>query len=67
MFWLAAVLMETFHIGMFLQVMIEYRLNLKRKGKHLHRMAETDNQILCLDYNADGSNFATAGKDRKVF
>ena len=29
-------------------------------------MAEPENQILCLDYNADGSNFATAGKDRKV-
>ncbi len=29
-------------------------------------MAEIDNQILCLDYNHDGSTFATAGKDRKV-
>jgi len=35
-------------------------------GKMLHRMTEPDNQILCLDYNRDGSNFATAGKDRKV-
>jgi len=35
-------------------------------GKLLHRMSEPDNQILCLDYNTDGSNFATAGKDRKI-
>jgi len=36
-------------------------------GKLLHRITEPDNQVLCLDYNRDGSNFATAGKDRKVF
>jgi len=32
----------------------------------LHRFTEKDNQILCLDYNRDGSYFATAGKDRTV-
>lgn len=35
-------------------------------GKLLHRITEPENQVLCLDYNRDGSNFATAGKDRKV-
>jgi WD40 repeat protein len=35
-------------------------------GKQLHKIVEADNQVLCLDYNADGSLFASAGKDYKV-
>ncbi len=32
-------------------------------GKELSRIEEADNQIFGLDYNKDGSQFATAGKD----
>ena len=35
-------------------------------GKLLHRQVEENNQILALDYNRDGSCFASAGKDYKV-
>jgi COMPASS component SWD3 len=35
-------------------------------GKLLHRIVEHENQVLCLDYNPDGTSFATAGKDRKI-
>ena len=35
-------------------------------GKCLHSTAEEGNQILCIDYNKDGSSFATAGKDHTV-
>jgi len=32
-------------------------------GKLLHKIQEKTNQILCMDYNSDGSMFAAAGKD----
>lgn len=35
-------------------------------GKRLHEIAEPDNQLFCLDYIADGSQFATAGKKREI-
>merc|ERR1719265_2829779 len=35
-------------------------------GKCLHEIIEPDNQLYCLDYVADGSQFATAGKKREV-
>eukprot|EP00747_Dinoflagellata_sp_TGD_P165859 gnl/TRDRNA2_/TRDRNA2_187804_c0_seq1.p1 gnl/TRDRNA2_/TRDRNA2_187804_c0~~gnl/TRDRNA2_/TRDRNA2_187804_c0_seq1.p1 ORF type:complete len:360 (-),score=60.74 gnl/TRDRNA2_/TRDRNA2_187804_c0_seq1:71-1150(-) len=35
-------------------------------GKCLHEINEPDNQLFCLDYVADGSQFATAGKKREV-
>lgn len=36
------------------------------KGKEIRRFVEEDNQVLSLDYNYDGSYFATGGKDLKV-
>lgn len=35
-----------------------------KSGKCLHSIVEKGNQIFCLDYFNDGSQFATAGKDR---
>lgn len=35
-------------------------------GKCLHEIREKDNQLFCLDYVNDGSQFATAGKNREV-
>lgn len=35
-------------------------------GKCLHEISEKDNQIFCVDYVADGSQFATSGKNRQV-
>jgi len=32
-------------------------------GKKLHVIREEDNSTLCLDFNFDGSLFATGGKD----
>lgn len=32
-------------------------------GKELSRIVEKDNQVNCLDYNKDGNQFVTAGKD----
>mmetsp|Transcript_77604 Transcript_77604/g.207371 ORF Transcript_77604/g.207371 Transcript_77604/m.207371 type:complete len:349 (-) Transcript_77604:123-1169(-) len=35
-------------------------------GKCLHEIQEPENQLYCIDYVADGSQFATSGKDRTV-
>ena len=35
-------------------------------GKCLHTFEDTDNQVYALDYNADGSHFATAGRDTAI-
>lgn len=35
-------------------------------GKCLHEIVEPDNQLFCVDYVADGSAFATAGRRREV-
>eukprot|EP01016_Furgasonia_blochmanni_P040462 TRINITY_DN5166_c0_g2_i1.p1 TRINITY_DN5166_c0_g2~~TRINITY_DN5166_c0_g2_i1.p1 ORF type:complete len:360 (+),score=25.66 TRINITY_DN5166_c0_g2_i1:272-1351(+) len=35
-------------------------------GKMIHRIIEEDNQILAMDYSADGSYIATGGKDYKI-
>eukprot|EP00440_Ansanella_granifera_P021627 gb/GFBE01023476.1/.p1 GENE.gb/GFBE01023476.1/~~gb/GFBE01023476.1/.p1 ORF type:complete len:344 (+),score=66.54 gb/GFBE01023476.1/:1-1032(+) len=35
-------------------------------GKCLHEIVEPDNQLFCVDYLSDGSQFATAGKRREV-
>ncbi|KAG8469846.1 hypothetical protein KFE25_006301 [Diacronema lutheri] len=35
-------------------------------GKCLHTIVEPDNQVFAIDYKADGSKFATAGKDYTV-
>eukprot|EP00445_Apocalathium_hangoei_P003011 CAMPEP_0203860164 /NCGR_PEP_ID=MMETSP0359-20131031/12271_1 /ASSEMBLY_ACC=CAM_ASM_000338 /TAXON_ID=268821 /ORGANISM="Scrippsiella Hangoei, Strain SHTV-5" /LENGTH=383 /DNA_ID=CAMNT_0050777195 /DNA_START=103 /DNA_END=1252 /DNA_ORIENTATION=+ len=35
-------------------------------GKCLHEIVEPDNQLFCVDYMADGSQFATAGRRREV-
>ncbi|CAE8682597.1 unnamed protein product, partial [Polarella glacialis] len=35
-------------------------------GKCLHEIVEPDNQLFCIDYFADGSQFATAGKKREI-
>lgn len=35
-------------------------------GKCLHEITEPDNQLFCLDYASDGTQFATAGKKREV-
>eukprot|EP00929_Paragymnodinium_shiwhaense_P003779 TRINITY_DN104425_c0_g1_i1.p1 TRINITY_DN104425_c0_g1~~TRINITY_DN104425_c0_g1_i1.p1 ORF type:complete len:380 (-),score=79.02 TRINITY_DN104425_c0_g1_i1:102-1241(-) len=35
-------------------------------GKCLHEVTEPDNQLFCVDYAPDGSQFATAGKRREV-
>ena len=35
-------------------------------GKCLHSIEDTENQVYALDYNEEGSNFATAGKDKAV-
>ncbi|CAK56057.1 unnamed protein product (macronuclear) [Paramecium tetraurelia] len=32
-------------------------------GKQLHKIVEENNSVLCLDFNFDGSLFATGGKD----
>jgi len=37
-----------------------------KSGKCLHTITERDNQLFCLDYFEDGSQFATAGRDRLV-
>lgn len=37
-----------------------------KSGKCLHTITERGNQLFCLDYFADGTQFATAGKDRLV-
>merc|ERR1719198_1398177 len=37
-----------------------------KSGKCLHTITERGNQLFCLDYFNDGSQFATAGKDRLV-
>eukprot|EP00927_Polykrikos_kofoidii_P002643 TRINITY_DN11061_c0_g2_i1.p1 TRINITY_DN11061_c0_g2~~TRINITY_DN11061_c0_g2_i1.p1 ORF type:complete len:363 (+),score=67.92 TRINITY_DN11061_c0_g2_i1:146-1234(+) len=37
-----------------------------KSGKCLHTITERDNQLFCLDYFNDGSQFATAGRDRLV-
>lgn len=37
-----------------------------KSGKCLHTITEKGNQLFCLDYFADGSQFATAGRDRLV-
>lgn len=37
-----------------------------KSGKCLHTITESGNQIFCLDYFHDGSQFVTAGKDRIV-
>lgn len=37
-----------------------------KSGKCLHTITEKGNQLFCLDYFEDGSQFATAGKDRLV-
>lgn len=36
------------------------------KGKQLAKVIEKNHQILCCDYNSEGSHFATAGRDFKV-
>lgn len=35
-------------------------------GKCLHSLDDGDNQVFCLDYNDEGSQFFTAGKDKAV-
>jgi WD40 repeat protein len=35
-------------------------------GKCLHSIDEPDNQIYALDYNSEGTQFATAGKDTAI-
>ena len=35
-------------------------------GKCLHSFSDEDNQVYTLDYNEEGSQFATAGKDKVV-
>jgi len=35
-------------------------------GKLLHEIVEPDNQLFCVDYVANGSQFATAGKRREI-
>mmetsp|Transcript_38046 Transcript_38046/g.89007 ORF Transcript_38046/g.89007 Transcript_38046/m.89007 type:complete len:366 (+) Transcript_38046:91-1188(+) len=35
-------------------------------GKCLHDITEEGNQLFCIDYVADGSQFATAGKKREI-
>jgi len=37
-----------------------------KSGKCLHTITEKGNQLFCLDYFADGTQFATAGRDRLV-
>jgi len=37
-----------------------------KSGKCLHTITERGNQLFCLDYFNDGSQFATAGRDRLV-
>lgn len=37
-----------------------------KSGKCLHTITERGNQLFCLDYFADGTQFATAGRDRLV-
>jgi len=37
-----------------------------KSGKCLHTITEKGNQLFCLDYFSDGSQFATAGRDRLV-
>ena len=35
-------------------------------GKMLYKSVEPDQSLMCLDFNNDGSKFATAGKDCHV-
>jgi WD40 repeat protein len=37
-----------------------------KSGKCLHTITERGNQLFCIDYFQDGSQFATAGRDRLV-
>lgn len=37
-----------------------------KSGKCLHTITERENQIFCIDYFSDGSQFATGGRDRLV-
>jgi WD40 repeat protein len=37
-----------------------------KSGKCLHTITEKGNQLFCMDYFNDGSQFATAGRDRLV-
>jgi len=37
-----------------------------KSGKCLHAITDKDNQLFCIDYFNDGSQFATAGRDRTV-
>jgi len=34
-------------------------------GRRLHSITEEENQLFCVDYNVEGTQFATAGKDYK--
>lgn len=36
-------------------------------GKRLHRIFDELNQLLCCDYNNDGSQFCAGGKDTVVY
>ena len=36
-------------------------------GKMLYKSVEPNQSLMCLDFNNDGSKFATAGKDFHVF
>lgn len=36
------------------------------KGKQLAKVIEKNHQILCLDYNVEGTSFVTAGRDFKI-
>jgi hypothetical protein len=42
------------------------KFRVKLLGKKLHKITEENNSVLCLDFNFDGSLFATAGKDFNV-
>jgi hypothetical protein len=35
-------------------------------GKRLHKILEENNSVLAMDFNFDGSLFATGGRDFKV-
>lgn len=55
---------------MFMQLQVDFFF-LKKKidkciEKILHKLREEGNQAYAVDYNNDGSKFATGGKDCKV-
>lgn len=54
---------------MFMLLQVNNRLGNKFKciEKILHKFREEGNQAYALDYNRDGSKFATGGKDCQVF